>query len=130
MKKFLLDTHTLIWFSNADKQLSSKAKKAIENYPQSKSYVSIATFWEMAIKVNTGKLKLNFPMDDYKLKLLENKIEILPVTFEHTLLVSSLPFHHRDPFDRLIIVQSIAENLTIITNDNDFKLYDNIRLLW
>lgn len=60
--RLLLDTHTLIWFANADNQLSSKAKKAIENYPDSKSFVSVASFWEMAIKMSLGKLKLNFTL--------------------------------------------------------------------
>lgn len=128
--RYLLDTHTLIWFSNADKELSTRAKLTIENYHENLSYVSIATLWEIAIKVNIGKLKLKHPSEEYKLKLLENNIEVLPVTFESTLLVSSLPLFHRDPFDRILIAQAMEEKLTIISRDKNFQLYKNIHLLW
>lgn len=128
--RYLLDTHTIIWFSNADKELSKRAKSTIENYQENICYVSIASLWEIAIKVNIGKLKLKHPLDDYKLKLIENNIDILPLTFEHILLVSALPIIHRDPFDRIIITQAQEESLTIITHDKNFQLYKNIHLLW
>lgn len=79
--------------------------------------------WEIAIKMNLGKLSVGFPFQEFANYLSETNIEMMPITLEHLNKVSVLELHHRDPFDRLIIAQSIAENITIITIDEQFKKY-------
>ena len=128
--RFLLDTHALIWYLSADKQLSASAKKQIDNFPDTTCFASIASFWEIAIKINLGKIKFTHSFAELKSKVTESNFEILAVAFEHILTVSSLPLHHRDPFDRILIAQAMNENLTIISRDPNFKLYKNIHLLW
>lgn len=124
----LWDTHTLIWFIEGDNNLGITARSYIEN-SQNTNFVSIATFWEIAIKVSINKLTLQIPLKNLKNLLWENGIEILPVTFEQTLLVSQLPFYHRDPFDRLLIAQAIHEKIVLLTKDEKFALY-NIQTVW
>ena len=109
----LLDTHTLIWLAEADNNLSQPAKSAIEN-PENTCFVSVATFWEMAIKTSIGKLVMQIPLTQLKHLITENGIEILPIEIEHTLLIAELPFYHKDPFDRLLIAQAINENMTYL----------------
>ena len=124
----LLDTHTFIWFIEGDKLLSDKALSAI-NDGADFNFVSIASIWEIAIKLNIEKLKLQTSFLGIQKKMDENGFKLLPVNFEHTLILRDLPLHHRDPFDRMIIAQSITENLTIISKDKNFSLYP-IKLLW
>lgn len=124
----ILDTHTLIWFLNGDEQLSMKAKKAIEK-SGTVNFVSIASLWEMAIKTSLGKLEMKSNYSKVAELLEDNGFQILPITFADTLLLLSLPFHHKDPFDRIIITQSISNNLTIITRDQYFSQY-KIEQLW
>lgn len=124
----LLDTHTVIWFINGDRELSDNARKAIEK-DSSSNFVSIATLWEIAIKVSLGKLELNGPFSEVKTQLDLNGFQLLPITWEDTLLITSLPFHHRDPFDRILIAQSISSKLNIITKDDQFKNY-SVSLIW
>ena len=125
---YLIDTHTLLWYFNGDLQLSKKAGNILED-EQEKKYVSIASIWEIAIKMNIERLNLDYPFKDIKPKLRFENIEILSISFSHTQQILNLPLHHRDPFDRMIIAQSIAENLTIISKDKNFSLYP-IKLLW
>jgi PIN domain nuclease of toxin-antitoxin system len=124
----LLDTHSLIWFLNGDEKLSDNAKSAIED-PANSKIVSIASIWEIAIKISLDKFR--FPKGfKYFLEMVEdNGFEILPITFEHALELSTLEFIHRDPFDRLLIVQCISDNLIIVTKDNNIKQY-NIKTIW
>ena len=124
----LLDTHTLIWFVEDDKKLSDNARINVENLANPCS-ISIACIWEIAIKISIGKLKMVQPFKHLYKTLNKNRIEFLPITFEHTLLVSKLELRHRDPFDRLIIAQAQAENMTIVTKDPNFKKY-SVELLW
>ncbi len=126
--KNLLDTHTFIWFVNGDSQLSDKARKAIED-KQAINFISIASLWEIAIKVSLGKLELNAPFASIEKQLQQNGFEILPLTFKDTLRLSELPFHHKDPFDRILIIQSITNGLTLISKEKHFAEY-GIRLLW
>ena len=118
--KLLLDTHTLIWWLANNPTLSKDAKKAIANI-DNLVFVSAASAWEIAIKKSLGKL--DAPED------LEAQIEIhnfqpLPITLTHGVAVEKLPWHHKDPFDRMIITQAICESATIITRDKKFKLYN------
>jgi PIN domain nuclease of toxin-antitoxin system len=110
----LLDTHTIIWFINGDLELSKKARDLIEK-DSGVNFVSIASLWEIAIKVSLGKLELNGAFSEIKIQLDQNGFQLLPITWEDTLLIASLPFHHRDPFDRILIAQSLSNNLGIIT---------------
>lgn len=126
--KYLLDTHTFVWFLNGDKNLSGKAKKEILKASNEK-FISIAGIWEMAIKVSLGKLKINCPFKDVLSQIEENGFLILPISFEHTLFVSQLEFHHRDPFDRLILAQAMVEDMVLISKDRSFKNYD-VKVLW
>lgn len=125
---YLLDTHTFIWFINGEQELSDRARKAIE-HKTANNFVSIASLWEIAIKLSIGKLKLQTPFASVPEQLYNNGFQLLPITFEDTLKLSTLPFHHRDPFDRLIIVQGITNQLTIISKDKDFADY-GIAPLW
>lgn len=124
---YLLDTHTFLWFINGDPELSKNARNIIEN--GSSKYISIATFWEIAIKVNIGKLELDMPFAELKVHAAKNGFELLPITFEHTNQLLNLPFHHKDPFDRIIISQAYCDNLTVISRDINFEKY-GMKLAW
>ena len=126
--KLLLDTHTFIWFINGDGRLSTKAKKEILKSSNSK-FISMASIWEMAIKTSLGKLRINYPFKEVFNQIEENGFETLSIISDHTLLVSQLEFHHRDPFDRLIIAQAIFENMKIISKDESFHKYQ-VKMIW
>ncbi len=123
-----LDTHTLIWFLEGDATLSTNAKELIEN-PENTNFVSVATFWEMAIKVSLKKLEMQISIQNLKKLIWENGIEVLPITIENTLFISQLPFHHKDPFDRLLIAQAVNENMTLVSKDEAMLLY-NVKTVW
>ena len=120
----LLDTHTLIWFLNGNEtDLSAKAKRLIAN-SANVSYVSIASLWEMAIKIRLGSLSFEPGYDNLLALLAQNGFELLPVTFQHTRQLLTLPMHHCDPFDRLLIAQSMTESLLLVTADAHIHQYD------
>ena len=125
---YLLDTHTLIWFLSGDTELSVKARKAIEA-ESSNIFVSIASIWEIAIKVNLGRLDLKITFDQLRNEIEKNGFELLPITFNDILSLNELPMIHRDPFDRIIISQSLSNNFMLISKDKTFKSYQ-IKLLW
>ena len=125
---YLLDTHALIWFLNGDKDLSSKARKAIES-AEATNFVSIVSLWEIAIKISLERLNIKTPFAKISEEIAKNNFQMLPITFQDTLIVSSLPFHHRDPFDRLLIAQSINNNFTVISKDQHFESY-KMKILW
>jgi PIN domain nuclease of toxin-antitoxin system len=126
---YLLDTHTFLWFINDDTSLSSTAKALIE-VPENTIYLSVASIWEMAIKVSLDKLEMPSPFPDFiDEQLDENTIVLLNIRTVHTGIVATLPFHHRDPFDRLIIAQSKVEDIPIIGKDAIFDDY-GIKRLW
>ena len=127
--EYLLDTHSFLWFINGDDQLSLKAKTTIAD-PNSIKYISIASFWEIAIKVNLGKLKLDMAYQDLRHHVIVNGFEVLPITFEHTIELTGLELLHRDPFDRIIIAQAMSENLIVIGKDGNFTKYSELKLLW
>lgn len=124
----LLDTHTFLWFINGDTQLSANAIEKIES-DGAINFISIASIWEIAIKISLGKLELKKPFAEIKIQIEQNDFQVLPITVEDALLVSSLPFHHWDPFDRLIIAQSIQHKLPIVTKDDNFRKYDT-SVIW
>ncbi len=126
--RLLLDTHTLIWFLNGDSKLSQNARTAIE-HPNNLKIVSIASIWEIAIKLSLNKFKFDKGFKSF-LELVENNgFVVLPITFEHALTVSNLEFFHRDPFDRLLISQCVTDNLVIVSKDENIAKYD-IETLW
>lgn len=108
MKGNLLDTHTFLWYLAGSDQLSSKAKDIIEKYPD-QNFISIASLWEIAIKASLDKLTIHGNFNDLQDRIIANGFQIIPIEFEDTVLLTQLPFHHRDPFDRLIIAQSINQ---------------------
>jgi PIN domain nuclease of toxin-antitoxin system len=99
---YLLDTHTFLWYLDGNRSLSKKVREIIDN-PKNKSYISIASIWEMGIKISLGKLQLDLPLEELKQELVKNEIEILPLDFEHINELMDLDYHHRDPFDRILI---------------------------
>jgi len=118
----LLDIHVFMWFMNGSSELSETIRKMIAKI-ENKCYFSIASLWEIGIKHSIGKLQLESGFDKIKDFIIENEIEILPLNFEHVQELVALPFHHRDPFDRIIIAQGIVDRLTLISKDNHFKKY-------
>ncbi len=127
--KLLLDTHTLIWFLQDDPKLSLRATELIEK-PDNEIFVSVVTLWEIAIKVSLGKLVLNSPFDQiFPQQLLINNFVVLPIEITHLKQLMLLPFHHGDPFDRLLIAQSMVEQLIIVGRDRIFDSY-NTKCLW
>ena len=125
---YLLDTHTLIWFMNGNDNLSKNAKNAIED-GESTNYVSIISIWEMSIKVSKDKLYLKNPFSNIIKDLKKNDFILLDIKIEDTLTLTTLPFIHKDPFDRLIISQAINNDFTLISRDEYFKDYA-VKLLW
>lgn len=122
--KYLLDTHTLLWFLIGDEKLSDKARRLIDNQRNEK-FLSTVSLWEIAIKVSLGNLVLDKPFEKlFPEQLHFNRIEILDITVDSLIKLTSLPFHHRDPFDRLIIAQAFVEQLPIIGADTAFDAYE------
>ncbi|WP_036478303.1 type II toxin-antitoxin system VapC family toxin [Myxosarcina sp. GI1] len=121
--KLLLDTHTFLWFVNDNPKLSNRLKDLIED-KNNVSYLSIASLWEMSIKYNLGKLTLDPNYKEFvEREVTTSVIQLLNIELEHLRINATLPFHHRDPFDRLIIAQSIIEEIPIVTIDIAFDKY-------
>lgn len=124
----LLDTHALIWFINGDKQLPNKSIQLIKNLDV-RCHVSIASIWEIAIKLSLKKLELNDGFGEISKIMYRYEIEVLPITFDHLQKLLTLEFHHNDPFDRIIISQGLVEKLLIVTKDDNFSKY-NVKTVW
>ena len=125
----LLDTHAFLWFVWDDAHLSQAAKDAISD-PNNRKLVSVAGVWEIGIKVSLQKLDLGMPYLPFmQSQLAINLFEMLSLTLEHGAEVSRLPFHHRDPFDRLMIAQSMCEQIPIVSADPAFDAY-SIKRIW
>lgn len=126
--RFLLDTHTFLWFVTNDMKLGEKARQLISE-PTNQIFISPATYWEVAIKVSIGKYPLTVPFEVFfNTALEENSFSILPIGINHAAVLASLPMHHRDPFDRMIIAQSIAEKIPVISSDAQFDSYNLKRI--
>jgi PIN domain nuclease of toxin-antitoxin system len=125
---YLLDTHTFLWLVAGDEQLPVNVKAKITDI-KVKCFLSVASLWEITIKHQLGKLKLDISLEELFQYANRNKIEILQISNEHLLSLSNLPRHHSDPFDRLIISQAIVEKLIILSRDYEFKNY-KIKQLW
>ena len=120
--RYLIDTHVFLWFVENAKNLSETARNHIED--ESKDiFISIASLWEISIKTALGKLYIAGKYETVIDDLTDNLIEILPINFAHTVEQNRLPFHHRDPFDRIIVSQAISESMNLISADEIFDEY-------
>ena len=127
--KFIADTHAFIWFVTDAPQLSAQAKKLFES-PESERLLSMASIWEIAIKTNLGKLSFDKPLEQFLPEQIAlNYIRLLDISLSHALRVATLPGHHRDPFDRMIVAQSLVENLPVLSNDDTLDAY-GIKRIW
>jgi len=126
--KLLLDAHTFLWFVWDEVQLTNDAKALIVN-PTNQKLISTATYWEIAIKVSIGKLDLGEPYRAFMHReIARNHFDLLHVSVDHAAAVSVLPFHHRDPFDRMLISQAMVEQMPIVSGDRAFDAYPITRL--
>ncbi len=125
----LLDTHAFLWWIRDDESLGRKARKAIAN-ERNHCFLSVASCWEMAIKKSLGRLEVPEPVDGFVAEqLAANRITLLPIDLRHVSRVSRLAFHHRDPFDRILVSQAIEEGLAIASADPIFHKY-GIERVW
>ncbi|WP_428668776.1 type II toxin-antitoxin system VapC family toxin [Reyranella sp.] len=117
--RLLIDSHALLWILDSPQQLSAHARSALGD-PANQRFVSVAALWEIAIKVSAGKLYIPMAVDA---AVVHSAAMQLAITIDHVKRVQTLPFHHRDPFDRMMIAQAIEEGLTIVTRDRHFPAY-------
>ena len=125
----LLDTHTFLWFVLDDPNLSAAAR-AYTADPNNELYVSPASYWEVAVKVSIKKYELKSPFESFWRKGIDdNGFRIMPIELSHAAAVAAMPFHHRDPFDRMIVAQAMAERIPIVSNDTALDVY-GVRRIW
>jgi PIN domain nuclease of toxin-antitoxin system len=121
MKKILLDTHTILWFFNDDDALSLNAKTVILD-PFNNICVSMASVWEVAIKISLKKLVFDGGVQEFVRLIEENGFELLPITPEHIFELEQLPYIHRDPFDRMLVTTAKVEKMCILTKDKNIMI--------
>jgi len=127
--RLLLDTHAFLWFVLDDPRLSATATALIVD-SNNDVEISPASYWEMAIKISLGKYSLPEPYEVFmEREIAANQFRILHIEPRHTALLTTLPFHHRDPFDRLLVAQAIVEQIPIVSSDSTFDA-DGVRRLW
>jgi len=127
--KLLLDTHALIWLISGDSKLSVSAKEAFLNQ-DNKLYFSKVSLWEITIKISLGKLVLaKHWLTAIEKEMISNGIQWLEIEIDHCKTLADLPFHHRDPFDRLLISQAISESMSIVSIDSEFSHY-SLDIIW
>jgi PIN domain nuclease of toxin-antitoxin system len=125
----LSDTHAFIWTFSNTKKLSATAAKEFKN-PANQIFLSVASVWEMQIKIKLGKMVFNDTLENIiNEQQTINNIQTLPVKLSHALYLENLPLHHKDPFDRLLISQAFVENMTLVSADANFGKYQ-VSLLW
>ena len=125
---YLLDTHTALWYLNDDAQLPPNAKARIEN-AQHDIIFSMVSLWEIEIKASLGKLRLRTSLDAIYAALIEQGMRELSISIAHLARLRELPFHHRDPFDRLLIAQAMTEDAELIRGGRNFTQYP-VRIVW
>lgn len=127
--KYLLDAHTLIWSQDDPVRLPKAVTTALAD-PSHERLLSIATIWEIGIKVSLGKLKLSKPLGDWiETTSADLATTHLPISLEHVIRQMGLPFHHRDPFDRLLVAQAFEENAVLLSGDAAFQAY-GVNCMW
>jgi len=119
----LLDTCSVLWFLKGDEKMPTSSRDIILN-TENTIYVSIASVWEVAIKISIGKLEFDGGIDGFIRGIEDEDFSLLEISTEHTKAVANLPFIHRDPFDRILIAQSMIESIPIMTTDSDILKYD------
>ncbi|SRR5713101_9866468 len=125
--KVLIDTHVLLWGLTEESRLSQKVRSLL---PTADLWFSVASIWEIITKVQVGKLTLPRPVGSFlTAKLVSNGVSVLPVTLDHVLQIEGMELHHRDPFDRILIAQSLEANLPLVTSDPVFEKYP-VRIIW
>jgi PIN domain nuclease of toxin-antitoxin system len=125
--RVLLDTHAFLWWVEDDPRLSAAAGKAIAG--ASDGLLSIASCWELAIKVSLGRLTLSRPLERLADVLGASELRLLPIDLDDVARVATLPIHHRDPFDRMLVAQALNEELTIVSADPIFRKY-GVKRIW
>jgi PIN domain nuclease of toxin-antitoxin system len=126
--KILVDTHVVIWAISSPEKLPNIINEKMQANG-TVSLVSSASLWEIAIKYSLGKLDLKDNLENIFTTIFKAGFHLLPISTEHILKVAELPFHHRDPFDRIIIAQSVVEDITILTKDTLFNQYE-VSVFW
>ena len=126
--RLLIDTQAILWFQGSDDKLSDTAKNLISD-KENACFISIVSLWEIAIKVKSNKLNVGMPFHELQSYLLSNDFQILNLDFLHLVKLSDLDDHHKDPFDRILIAQSIVENLPLVSIDRHFSSYP-VNLIW
>jgi PIN domain nuclease of toxin-antitoxin system len=126
--KLLVDTHAFLWFMAGDARLSAIARRAIEEN-EGGWWLSAASVWELSIKSSLNRLVLPAPAAEYVAEKVQAGLRVLSVEWVHAAAVERLPFHHRDPFDRLLVAQAQIERLAIVTRDSVFGRY-GVRVVW
>ena len=125
----LLDTHALLWYVLTDPRLPASTRNTIDTEPAD-VFASPASLWEIAIKISNGKYRLEEPFEAFWSEMFEtSKLQLLPISIRHTARVIELPHLHRDPFDRLIIAQGLAEDIPVVSVDAMFDSY-GVRRIW
>ncbi len=125
---YLADTHALLWARESPENLGRAARAVFEN-AEEEIFFSMASVWEIAIKVGLGKLKLDMTVEEFVEAQFANACRLLPIRVSHAAGQAALPMHHRDPFDRMLIAQAKVERLTLLTADRAFRAY-KIKTLW
>ena len=126
--RLLVDTHAFLWFMAGDARLSAAARRALEA-DDSEWWLSAASVWELSIKSSLKRLVLPAPAAEYVAEKIQAGLRVLSVEWVHAAVVERLPFHHRDPFDRLLVAQAQTERLAVVTGDSVFLRY-GVRVVW
>jgi PIN domain nuclease of toxin-antitoxin system len=126
--RLLVDTHAFLWFVAGDPQLSARARRAME-VEENDWWLSTASVWEMSVKASLGRLRLPAAAHDYVEQKVEQGLRVLSIDWPHAAATERLPFHHRDPFDRLIVAQALVEGLALVTRDPVFREY-GVTVIW
>lgn len=127
--KVLLDTHAFLWLVSGDDRLGRKASQAFLN-KQNEIFLSIVSIWEITIKTSLGKLKLKHRwMDTIRQQLRDNSIQLMPLEIDHCEILSHLPYHHRDRFDRMLIAQASFTKMPVVSRDHRFSEY-GVKVIW
>jgi PIN domain nuclease of toxin-antitoxin system len=127
MSKILLDTHTFLWLADTPERLPERVRTLVAK-PDTERIVSIASLWEIAIKKSLGKLSTRHTVPEF-MQTYQDVMVFLPIQAPHLAIIESLPLHHRDPFDRLIIAQAMAENIPVVSIDTAFDAY-RVERVW
>ena len=127
MSSILLDTHAFIWLSEDAPTLPSSIREMIE--ATDNVFVSIASFWEIAIKLSIGKISLKTDFNDIEVRFNSTKFKLLPISIKDTIQLRQLPLHHKDPFDRILIAQAMNRSISLVSRDSEFDAYP-VQRVW